>query len=193
MNRKKEKILNAATILFQEKGYYGTGLNEILRKSDCPKGSLYYYFPDGKEQLALESIEITKNFVERKIRDSLRQIDDPRESIKTFVEEMAENIYKDKNEIDSFQSNKKISINLIALETSKTNENIRCACEDAYHSWEKVYYDKLVESGIEKTKAKKLSKTIETLIEGAILMSTTNKDDKYILEVAELIPKLIDN
>lgn len=191
MNDKKEKILNAATILFQEKGYYGTGLNEILRKSDCPKGSLYYYFPNGKEQLALESIEITKKFVERKIRNSLKKIDDSGESIKTFVKEMAENINKDKNDLNSFRSNKKISINLIALETSETNENIRHACEDAYKTWEKAYYDKLVEDGINKTKAEKLSKTIETLIEGAILMSTINNDDKYILEIAEIIPKII--
>lgn len=191
MNDKKEKILNAATILFQEKGYYGTGLNEILRKSDCPKGSLYYYFPNGKEQLALESIEITKKFVERKIRNSLKKIDDSGESIKTFVKEMAENINKDKNDLNSFRSNKKISINLIALETSETNENIRHACEDAYKTWEKTYYDKLVEDGINKTKAEKLSKTIETLIEGAILMSTINNDDKYILEIAEIIPKII--
>ena len=35
------------------------------------------------------------------------------------------------------------------------------------------------------------TKTIETLIEGAILMSTINNDDKYILEIAEIIPKII--
>ncbi len=190
-NNNKQKILNAAIILFQDKGYYGTGLNEILRKSDCPKGSLYYYFPNGKEQLALESIEMTKNFVDGMIRRNLEKIDDPAESMKKFVCEMAENVYIDNDDLSSFQSNRKISINLIALETSKTNDNIRKACEEAYSTFEKAYFDKLVENGFDDDKAKEVSKTIESLIEGAILMSTVKKDDTYILNVADIIYYLI--
>lgn len=190
-NRNKEKILNAATILFQEKGYYGTGLNEILRKSNCPKGSLYYYFPNGKEQLAIESIELSKNFVENLIRKDLNRIKDPGESIKTLVEEMVDNLHGDKDDIITINSNKKISINLIALETAKTNSNIRKACNDAYATWEKAYYDKLVNEGVDEYKAKGLAKIIETMIEGAILMSITKEDDSYIKEIAELIPGLI--
>ncbi|OWT33705.1 TetR family transcriptional regulator [Methanobrevibacter sp. 87.7] len=191
-NNNKEKILNAATILFQEKGYYGTGLNEILRKSNCPKGSLYYYFPNGKEELAIESIKITKDFVEKRIRTRLGKIEDPSKSLEKLVNEMTEDFNKDADNIESFQSNKKISINLIALETSKTNENIRQACEEAYHTWEKAYYDKFLESGMEDAKAKKLSKIVETLIEGAIIMSTTNKDDRYISNIAKILPKLFE-
>jgi TetR/AcrR family transcriptional repressor of lmrAB and yxaGH operons len=52
----REKILTAASMLFQVKGYNATGLSEILKESGSPKGSLYYYFPGGKEELALEAI-----------------------------------------------------------------------------------------------------------------------------------------
>ncbi|MDD3224447.1 MAG: TetR/AcrR family transcriptional regulator [Clostridium sp.] len=47
-----KKIVIAAANLFQVKGYNGTGLNEILKESNAPKGSLYYYFKGGKEELA---------------------------------------------------------------------------------------------------------------------------------------------
>ena len=134
---------------------------------------------------------MTKNFVDGMIRRNLEKIDDPAESMKKFVCEMAENVYIDNDDLSSFQSNRKISINLIALETSKTNDNIRKACEEAYSTFEKAYFDKLVENGFDDDKAKEVSKTIESLIEGAILMSTVKKDDTYILNVADIIYYLI--
>ena len=41
----REKILTTAAFLFQKNGYHATGLNEIIKESGTPKGSLYYYFP----------------------------------------------------------------------------------------------------------------------------------------------------
>ena len=52
----KENLIETAAKLFETKGYYATGLNEILAESGAPKGSLYYHFPKGKEQLALAAI-----------------------------------------------------------------------------------------------------------------------------------------
>ena len=46
----REKILMTASQMFFSNGYHATGLNAILKKSESPKGSLYYYFPNGKEE-----------------------------------------------------------------------------------------------------------------------------------------------
>ena len=67
----KEKILTAASRLFQTKGYNATGLNEILKESDSPKGSLYYYFSNGKEEVALEAIKLSSHFIQTKIQNAL--------------------------------------------------------------------------------------------------------------------------
>ena len=50
----REKILTTAAFLFQKNGYHATGLNEIIKESSTPKGSLYYHFPDGKEEISCE-------------------------------------------------------------------------------------------------------------------------------------------
>lgn len=55
MNPAKQQILEAAARLFERQGYHATGLNEIIRESSAPKGSLYYYFLDGKEQIGAET------------------------------------------------------------------------------------------------------------------------------------------
>ena len=56
MSTAREKILQTASELMEKQGYHGTGLNEIIQKSGAPKGSLYYYFPEGKEQIASEAV-----------------------------------------------------------------------------------------------------------------------------------------
>ncbi len=52
----KDNIVVAAMSLFRRQGYASTGLNQILQESGAPKGSLYHYFPGGKEQLGLAAV-----------------------------------------------------------------------------------------------------------------------------------------
>lgn len=187
----RDRIVKAATVLFQNKGYHATGLNEILRKSNAPKGSLYYYFPDGKEQLALEAINQTKIFIEKTIMERLELIQDPAESIKNSIEEMADNLNAGEDEKLSFRSTKKVSINLIAMETATSNETLRNACDSAFNTWQNVYAQKLIDGGFEKERAKNLSLIIQTMIEGAIIMSLTKKSDKPLIEIANQIPIIV--
>jgi TetR/AcrR family transcriptional regulator, lmrAB and yxaGH operons repressor len=53
----RKHALQAAERLFRTQGYAATGLTQILEESGAPKGSFYFHFPGGKEQLALEVLE----------------------------------------------------------------------------------------------------------------------------------------
>jgi hypothetical protein len=50
----KDALVCTAMRLFRRQGYASTGLQQILSESGAPKGSLYHYFPGGKEGLACE-------------------------------------------------------------------------------------------------------------------------------------------
>lgn len=65
----KEKLAWTAAKLFQEKGFDGVGLSEILAAAGVPKGSLYHHFPNGKTDLALEAAAFAD-------REMLRIIDE---------------------------------------------------------------------------------------------------------------------
>ena len=52
MANTREIIIETTCDLMENQGYHATGLNEIVKVSGAPKGSLYYYFPEGKESLA---------------------------------------------------------------------------------------------------------------------------------------------
>lgn len=50
------KLVRTATQLFQRHGYSATGVSQIIKDSKTPRGSFYYYFPKGKEELAEETV-----------------------------------------------------------------------------------------------------------------------------------------
>ena len=181
----KEKFIETASKLFQIKGYNATGLNEILAKSGAPKGSLYYHFPKGKEQLALESVNLAGQKIITKIINALDSIEDPIEAIKFNIENIA-------TLIDNEQSTPDISISLIALETYITSELLRKACEQIFTSLENIYAEKLIKSGISKDKAYELGCVIAAMIEGGITLSLTKKSGHSLRLLAKQIPNLIN-
>src|SRR2546421_10890134 len=52
----RERIVNASAELFRRQGYNGTGVKQIVAEAQAPFGSLYHFFPGGKEQLGAEVI-----------------------------------------------------------------------------------------------------------------------------------------
>lgn len=53
----REDLLGAAADLFRRRGYEGVGVAELLEVSCAPRGSLYFHFPGGKEQIGVEVIQ----------------------------------------------------------------------------------------------------------------------------------------
>jgi TetR/AcrR family transcriptional regulator, lmrAB and yxaGH operons repressor len=53
----RAKALDTAERLFRTQGFAATGLTQIIAESGSPKGSFYFHFPDGKDQLAREVVE----------------------------------------------------------------------------------------------------------------------------------------
>jgi TetR/AcrR family transcriptional repressor of lmrAB and yxaGH operons len=52
----KEKTIIAAAKLLRRHGYNGTALSDILAAVGSPRGSLYFHFPNGKEEVAVAAL-----------------------------------------------------------------------------------------------------------------------------------------
>ena len=48
----------AARTLYQKQGFAGTAFSDVLEKTGAPRGSVYFHFPGGKDQLAREVVEL---------------------------------------------------------------------------------------------------------------------------------------
>src|SRR5215469_7497665 len=50
-------MVRAARQLIRERGYNATAFSDVLELSGAPRGSVYFHFPGGKTQLAMEAAE----------------------------------------------------------------------------------------------------------------------------------------
>ncbi|MBP2652088.1 MAG: transcriptional regulator, TetR family [Firmicutes bacterium] len=180
----REKMLAAASRLFQLKGYNATGLNEILQESDSPKGSLYYYFPHGKEELALEAIKLASQSVQQKVKSGLAKHSNPILAIEHIIKDMVQDSGKE-------ATVQKFSISLLALETHLSSEPLRKACEQAYMDLAVIYAEKLIQSGFPQEIAQELGIVIQAMIEGAITISLTQKAPAPLIAVGNQISVLL--
>ena len=160
----KNRILITAAKLFQQQGYHATGLNQIVAESGAPKGSLYYYFPGGKEELAVAAIGLIRDEIEGRLRKFLSTIDDPVEAIRALIGQMA-------REFDQPEYIIHCTVSLLTLEVSLVSEPLRRACMESGEAWERVFAEKLEQSGYDGERARKLGVLIQSMIDGAMIAS----------------------
>ena len=149
-NNKKDLFIETASKLFSLKGYHATGLNEILKASKAPKGSLYYYFPNGKEELALEAIRFTIHDILEQLQNRFEGFSNPCEAIVFHINFLADLI-------ETNQRTKYLSLCLVALETYDSSEILRNACNDAFQMMEKFYMKRLLGFGFDQITAEELA------------------------------------
>jgi TetR/AcrR family transcriptional regulator, transcriptional repressor for nem operon len=81
----RDALVRAGVVMLTEKGYSATGIDEILRRVDVPKGSFYHYFTS-KEAFGAELIESYANYFSRKLdRFFLNEQHAPLQRLKGFV------------------------------------------------------------------------------------------------------------
>ena len=183
----REKILEAATGLFHLKGYHATGLSQIIQESGAPKGSLYYHFPNGKEQLAVEAIHLSATRIAAEIEQNLAVYDDPAKAFQYHIENSS-GLFHD---IEQISELKNVPMGLLAMETAFVNENLRQACEETFNIWGNLYFEKLIASGFSEERADLISKTISALIEGGITLCLTKKSSDPLIQITKMLPLLL--
>ena len=56
----KQRMVQAARQLIRERGYHATAISDVLERSGAPRGSVYFHFPGGKPQLAVEAADVAR-------------------------------------------------------------------------------------------------------------------------------------
>jgi len=184
MSSTRDQIIEKTCELLEAQGYHATGLNQILAESGAPKGSLYYYFPEGKEELTAEAINRTGRQVAERIKYGLAAIDDPIEAIQSFIGMIAYHV-----EASGFRSGGPLMI--VAMETAISSERLNEACREAYHLLQRAFQEKLQSNGYAEEQAAQLAIFVVSAIEGGIILSRTRHSGDPLRTVATMLGRLL--
>lgn len=184
MTTTRKQIIETTCDLLEAQGYHATGLNQILSVSGAPKGSLYYYFPEGKEQLTSAAIQRTGTIVAERIKQGLSSNADAGEAIASFINTIAYHV-----EASGFRSGGPLMI--VAMETAISSERLNTACREAYRLLQEAFQEKLLASGYARARATQLATFITSSIEGGIILSRTSHSGDPLREVATVLATLL--
>src|SRR5262245_19686289 len=88
MSSARDQLIETTSELLEMQGYHATGLNQIVKESKTPKGSLYYYFPNGKDELTAAALNSTGKRLLENIHSVLDDIEEPAEAVRGFIEKL---------------------------------------------------------------------------------------------------------
>jgi TetR/AcrR family transcriptional repressor of lmrAB and yxaGH operons len=187
MNTTREQIVTAAARLFESHGYFGTGLNEVVKVSGAPKGVLYYYFPEGKEQLTAAAIAESAEQLAANMRQELGDTPGPAaavDAICTFMLRLADYVEAGACRVGA-------PIAAVALETAGTSDRLGAACAGAYSVLESVVATRLAAGGWTPAAAASLATFVIAAFEGGIILARARRSADPIRQNAAHLRTLL--
>ena len=121
----KSLIIDIATTLFQQKGYMGVGLNEILKACNISKGSLYHHFPNGKEELLIACLQSMDEAITTDIVEIFERYQTTQEATNAMIEKLVADFERE-GTITGY------TFSSIVSEMASLSEPVRNACSESY-------------------------------------------------------------
>ena len=182
--RSRAKLVAAAATLLQRQGYAATGLAEIVAESGAPRGSLYFYFPGGKEELACEALRQSGASWRARIEEVVASTPDLGDAVTAVCALFA-------RELEGSGFTLGCPIATVALEAAATSEPVRATCAEHFAGWEQAIGQRLEGVGLAPARAAELATFTLASIEGALLLAKVQRSTAPLLTVGATLRALV--
>jgi len=162
----KDKTLTAAARLMRRQGFHGTALQDILVAGGAPRGSLYFHFPGGKEQIGSAALTLSAEAVRAGIAEAAATA----ETAEIFLERIARAMA---DELERSDFSEGCPIATTALETAAQSEVLGAATRTAFQKWELEIKRGLFRFGLTSGDADLAATLVLSQLEGALLLART--------------------
>lgn len=180
----RDRIVIAAARLLQRQGYVGTGIKQIAKEAEATLGSVYHFFPGGKEAVAVAAITHSGEEFAEMLRAALTTADAPGAAIEACAAELAVGL-RESGWVDG------CPVTAAALETLGTDSEIQRVCAAALGSWERLVEEKLLGSGFAAREARELATTVISALEGAEVTAQVNRSEEPLRAAGRQLARLV--
>lgn len=180
----RARLLATTANLVHQQGYSSTGLNQIIAESGAPKGSLYFHFPGGKEELVALAIEMSSGSVTALLRQMLEGAPTTQLVLEGIVDYFS-------NALEASSYTKGCPIATVALEQAATSDPLQRVCSAAYHEWQALIAARLHRDGHSAKRADELAGFFLTVIEGALMLCRAHRSSEPLRRAAVELRRLL--
>jgi AcrR family transcriptional regulator len=184
----REKILARAARLFNEKGYNGVSLTDLMKATGLQKGGLYNHF-ESKEKLAVQAFEY---------------------SVKRAADRFAEALARKRHAIDRLQAVVEVMrgyasdppvpggcpILNTAIENDDGNPALRIRARKAMEDWRgmlrRIVSQGVARGELRKTDPDEFATFFIATVEGGVMLSKLYGDPVHLERVADRLHQYID-
>lgn len=181
----RDRMIEGARELMRLNGYAGTSFKDIWQHAGTPRGSVYFHFPNGKQELGLEVIAASgRDFVAvtRKAGAASR-------TRQEFIRELAK-ATADEIESEGFATG--CPVVAISMEMANTSPALLSAAERAFASWRQAIAAELRGKGVGAALAADVATLLVSSLEGARLQSRTSASRDPLDRVGVMLAGIAD-
>ena len=162
----KEKTVAAAARLLRRQGFHGTALQDILAAGGAPRGSLYFHFPGGKEQIGSAALTLSAVAVRGVIAGAAATS----ATAEIFLVQIVRAIT---DELERSDFSEGCPIATTALETAAQSDILGAVARTAFQAWELEIKRGLFRLGLTAGDADLAATMVLSQLEGALLLART--------------------
>lgn len=170
----KADVIPQLAEVFRKYGYEGASLSQITKATGLGKGSLYHFFPGGKEDMAQAVLKHVDDWFQTHVFTPLTSGENPSDALDHMFTQC----------VTYFNSGQRVClVGAFALE--ETRDRFAAEIQNYFSEWVRSLQACLQLLGQSEPDAKTLASHIVASIQGAIILTRSTDDSSHFHEVVK--------
>ncbi len=180
-NDSRQRMLESAIDLLRGYGLSGAGINDLVRVSGAPKGSVYHFFPGGKSQIAHEALTLyaarVQDFIEAALAGDAPAQDRVRALFGAFARRVEQSDFR-----------RSCAVGTVSLDLGDGADGLHDTLADALAGWTETIARRVDLGDPERTRS--FARLVLTAIEGAYVRARAERSAHPFREAGDWLAPL---
>ena len=181
----RRQLIAGAADLIGRRGLRAATVRDLAEHSQTPEGSVYHYFPGGKQQLAAAAVRFNGERLHQLVAEGLQ--DGPIAGLRTLIAAVRELMASTR-----FRGG--CPVLAVAVEGPDGDESspALAAAAEVFDRWERLFTRSVEQHGVAEDQARRIGTLVFASLEGAVAMCRAKRSTQPIEHVAQDLEKFLE-